>query len=146
MSVVIPIDILITEPNLAGLCNLGPNTFVILQDSVRGCWDSEESLVDVCCIVFELFKLVQVDEAHCVCIFAPSSEPVAVSSNLPLDLGGVRDKLKVPQSVDCFPSFPIGGIMGIEDSVEIDVQCPKKLFKCFGGFHCFTYISRTRKV
>ena len=26
------------------------------------------------------------------------------------------------------------------------VQCPKKLFKCFGGFHCFTYISTTGKV
>ena len=26
------------------------------------------------------------------------------------------------------------------------VQCPKKLFKCFGGFHCFTHISRAGKV
>ena len=122
MSVVIPIDVPIAEPNLAGLCNPGPNTFVILQDSVGGRWDSEESLIDVCHVVFELFKPVRVDKAHCIRIFASSSEPVAVSSDLPLDLGGVRDKLKVPQSVDCFLSFPIGGIMGIEDSVEIDVS------------------------
>ena len=122
MSVVIPIDVPIAEPNLAGLCDPGPDALVILQDSVGSCWDSEESLVDVCHVVFELFKPVRVDEAHCVRIFAPSSEPVAVSSDLPLDLGGVGDKVKVPQSVDCFPSFPIGGVMGIEDSVEVDVS------------------------
>ena len=127
MSVVIPIDVPIAEPNLAGLCDPGLNAFVILQDSVGGRWDSEESLVDVCRIVFELFKPVRVDKAHCIRIFASSSEPVAMSSDLLLDLGGVRDKLKVPQLVDCFPSFPIGGVMGIEDSVEIDVSIAENI-------------------
>ena len=32
------------------------------------------------------------------------------------------------------------------DLAVLCIQCPKKLFKCFGGFHCFTHISRTRKV
>ena len=33
-----------------------------------------------------------------------------------------------------------------ELSVVNVIQCPKKLFKCFGGFHSFTHISRTGKV
>ena len=28
----------------------------------------------------------------------------------------------------------------------LPLQCPKKLFKCFEGFHCFTHISRTKTV
>ena len=35
---------------------------------------------------------------------------------------------------------------GSEEAKISNVQCPKKLFKCFGGFHCFTHISGTRKV
>ena len=36
------------------------------------------------------------------------------------------DQIYAPSSLDRF--------IGI-------LQCPKKLFKCFGGFHCFTHIS-----
>jgi hypothetical protein len=121
VSIFVPKGRSVTEPDLAGLGDTGPESLVILENSLRGSWHGEESLLDMLGIRLEFFSSVRVDEKDCVSVFSPSDPPVTWGSNLPFHFVRVRDELKVSEPVDCFPPLSVGSEMGIEDPIEVDI-------------------------
>jgi hypothetical protein len=61
-----------------------------------------------------------IDEYDRPLVFIPGDNPVSAGLDLAFNFGRVGDNLELPDMLTRFPALSIGGVMRIEDPIEVN--------------------------